>query len=152
VADSNLAARERDDSGDTGDNQKPHSKRRSNADGSASASDSPSLSTASAAPAGTNSGNMVRVRICMESMELATKYCPDSRSLEFMSGTQPRRFCSLHGPVQARHRAHRRRRHPATPDNPDAGTAPGETAAASGGSSPLAGPDSAPPAPTATAQ
>ena len=44
------------------------------------------------------------MRICMESMELATKYCPDSRSLEFMSGTQPRRFCSLHGPVQARHR------------------------------------------------
>ena len=33
------------------------------------------LSTASTA--GANSGNMMRVRICMESMELATKSCPD---------------------------------------------------------------------------
>jgi hypothetical protein len=103
---------------------------------------------------GTNTGNMVRVRICMESMELATKNCPDSRFLEFMSGTQPRRFCTLHGPVSSRHRTRRHRHHTPAPDNPDAApTQPRETAAAPSDRSPLTGPDTAAPTPApATAQ
>ena len=63
-------------------------------------------------------------------------------------------FCTLHGPVTTRHRPRRHRRHPVSPDNPEAApTKARETAAAPADRTPLTGPDAAPPAPTAaTAQ
>jgi 1A family penicillin-binding protein len=44
-----------------------------------------------------NPSNVVRVRVCDESYDLATDDCPSTRVLEFVSGMQPRHMCSIHG-------------------------------------------------------
>ena len=80
--------------------------------------------------------SMVRVRVCMESWELATPNCPSTRMLEYVSGQEPTRFCSLHG-ARSRHRA-RRHRHPRKP------VASGAPAAVASGDNPAPG-DSTPP-------
>ena len=126
--------------GETPRSQKPRPKRRLNADGSAAASDSPDSLDGQAAPAGTNSGNMVRVRICMESMELATKNCPDvplagvherHAAAALLLAARPGPGAASPPPAPAP---------PGHAEQPDAATtAPAETTAASGGSNPLAG-------------
>jgi penicillin-binding protein 1A len=57
-----------------------------------------------------NANNVVRVRVCDESYDLATPQCESTRVLEFMSGTQPRQICPIHG----------RRAKPRAPKAPDA--------------------------------
>jgi hypothetical protein len=85
-----------------------------------------------AAPGEANAGNMVRVRVCTESMELATRYCPNVETLEFVSGREPKRLCTLHTSFTQRHRTHRRHRRPAPPaDQPTAAAAPSDATAAS---------------------
>lgn len=44
-----------------------------------------------------NPSNVMRVRVCDESYDLATDRCPSSRLLEFVSGMQPRHLCPIHG-------------------------------------------------------
>jgi membrane peptidoglycan carboxypeptidase len=44
-----------------------------------------------------NANNVVRVRVCDESYDLATAQCESTRVLEFVSGMQPRQICPLHG-------------------------------------------------------
>jgi penicillin-binding protein 1A len=44
-----------------------------------------------------NANNVVRVRVCDESYDMASPHCESTRVLEFMSGTQPRQICSVHG-------------------------------------------------------
>jgi penicillin-binding protein 1A len=44
-----------------------------------------------------NANNVVRVRVCDESYDLATGQCGSTRVLEFVSGMQPRQIFPLHG-------------------------------------------------------
>lgn len=139
AGDGTLVARERDDRGNSSAAQKPRPRRRagSTEPGQAHAQ---TLASAQAAPGDANAGNMVRVRVCTESMELATPNCPNVQTFSFVSGQEPTRLCTLHG-GRSRHRA-RRRRHPRQP----AGSSAPPTAAP--GDNPTTGD---PPTPAATA-
>jgi 1A family penicillin-binding protein len=129
MADGTLVARERDERGDSVAAQTARAKRRRGGDTGADQPAPQTMAAAQAAPGDANSGNMVRVRVCMESMELATPNCPSVRMLEYVSGLEPKRLCSLHG-GHTRHRL-RRRRHPRQPaDQPAPATAaPGDNSA-----------------------
>jgi penicillin-binding protein 1A len=43
-----------------------------------------------------NENNVVKVRVCDESYDLATATCGSTRLLEFVSGMQPRQVCPIH--------------------------------------------------------
>lgn len=43
-------------------------------------------------------GKFLKIRVCVESGLLATKYCPETVMSEFVRGTQPTRTCTLHRP------------------------------------------------------
>src|SRR5207247_335807 len=122
MADGTLVARERDDRGDSAEAQPAHSRRRRSGDAQSGQPAPQTLAAAPAAPGDATAANMVHVRVCMESMELATPNCPNVETLAFVSGREPRRLCSLHG-GHSRHRA-RHRRHPRQPaDQPAPATA-----------------------------
>jgi 1A family penicillin-binding protein len=143
LASGNLKARQRDErSGeDQGDAEarKPRHRRHDGEEEASATDGTPSLATAQPASGYGDSGSMVRVRVCEETYELASPSCPHVRTLEYISGQQPRRFCSLHGLVHARHHTRRRhRRREAAPDQP-------VTAAESGRATATAGPTPAVP-------
>jgi penicillin-binding protein 1A len=43
-----------------------------------------------------NESNVVKVRVCDESYDLASADCPSTRLLEYVSGMQPRQVCPIH--------------------------------------------------------
>jgi membrane peptidoglycan carboxypeptidase len=140
MADGALVARERDDRGDSAEAQTSHPKRHRSGDSGTDQATPETLAAAPAAPGDANAGNTVHVRVCMESMELATPNCPSVQTLAYVSGQQPQRLCHLHG-GHTRHRTHRRR-HPRPPVD---GAAP--VAAAPGGDNATPGDTPAPAAP-----
>jgi membrane peptidoglycan carboxypeptidase len=126
IASGDLGARERDEqSGDT-DGQKPKPQRRASRDTDSSDDQPEKPPSVQAAPGDAAAGNMVRVRVCEESMELATSRCPSVRTLEYVSGLQPTTFCRLHRRQRTWHRArrHRERARPSEPSEPAPTEAP----------------------------
>lgn len=138
LADGSLAARERDEQGDNADSKKPRPKRHPKPESEAAADEPQAIASVQAAPGEANSGNMVRVRVCEESMELATRYCPSTRLLEYVSGLQPTRFCSLHHGARTRHRARRHRQPAPAPAEPAAGVPAAAAASPSAPATPAA--------------
>jgi penicillin-binding protein 1A len=142
LADGNMGARQRDERDDASSKsrrerssrQLARSEEREDDDGPVA------LSAADTSPIGANAGNMMRVRVCEETYELATRRCPHSRWLEYMSGTQPRRRCSLHPAARTRRRTRRPREAAperdtaprATPDAPPPSSTSSETLATDG--------------------
>lgn len=43
-----------------------------------------------------NSQNLLRVKICTDSQDLATRFCPSMESRDYLSGDQPSKRCELH--------------------------------------------------------
>jgi penicillin-binding protein 1A len=143
IADNDLGARQRDERDDEARSQRERPRRRLARGEETQGDPATGLSAAEASPIAGNSGNMVRVRVCEETYELATRRCTHTRWLEYMSGTQPRRRCGLHPAASTRRRV-RRRREPAperetarattgaTPDAPPPSSASSETLATDG--------------------
>ncbi len=119
LADGDLGARRRDERADASA-VRPEDRPRSRGRNQEPGSDQAALSSDHGAPGDASSGSMVRVRVCEESYELATSRCPNTRWLEYVSGRQPRRLCSLHGGgARLRHHPRRRHRRPETSPAPD---------------------------------
>jgi membrane peptidoglycan carboxypeptidase len=133
LAEGDLGARQRTERDDSGEESKSKEKQRRGPNGELPSDTALALSAAQASPGDANSGSMVRVRVCEESYELATSRCPHTRLLEYVSGLQPRQFCTLHPGTRTRHRLRRSRRrepvlaHRAPADESPAPAAPSST-------------------------
>jgi membrane peptidoglycan carboxypeptidase len=107
LAAGDLGARQRDERSDASQNARPRTRRRPSRDSDARADTREAVATAAVTSTSANPGSMIRVRVCEETWELATRRCSHARWLEYTSGSQPRRWCGLHAARRTRRQVRR---------------------------------------------